>query len=153
MNTSENLTGIYNFLQLSDSIATAGQPTADQFALLKQAGYEVVINLALPTSTNAIPNEAEIVAAQAMDYISIPVVWENPTLADAERFFQAMQTHTNRKVFVHCAMNMRVSAFMYLYRRIYEQIDEATAKQDLNKIWTPNSTWQQFIDQVLQQHQ
>lgn len=151
MSTDENLESIYNFLQLSDTIATAGQPTADQFRLLKQAGYEVVINLALPTSTNAISNEPEIVEAQAMEYISIPVLWENPTLADAERFFQAMQTHTSRKVFVHCAMNMRVSAFMYLYRRIYEQVDEDTAKQDLHKIWTPNPTWQQFIAQVLQQ--
>lgn len=61
-----------------------------------------------------------------------------------------MQANQAQKVFVHCAMNMRVSAFMYLYRRIQQQIDEATAKADLNKIWQPNQQWQQFIDQVMQ---
>jgi protein tyrosine phosphatase (PTP) superfamily phosphohydrolase (DUF442 family) len=37
---------IDNFLQISPTIATAGQPTIEQFALISSAGYETVINLA-----------------------------------------------------------------------------------------------------------
>ncbi|OKH21159.1 protein tyrosine phosphatase family protein [Chroogloeocystis siderophila] len=144
---------IYNFLQVSDAIATAGQPTAQQFADIKAAGYEVVVNLALPASTNAITNEQKIVEDLGMDYVHIPVIWEKPTLEDIERFFNVMQANTNKKVFVHCAMNMRVSAFMYLYRVIHEQTSVEEAKQDLQRIWQPNDTWQQFIDKVIAHYQ
>ncbi|MDI9634294.1 protein tyrosine phosphatase family protein [Geitlerinema splendidum] len=141
---------IYNYLPLSDSIGTGGQPTVEQFAELKQAGYEVVVNLALSTSTNAIPDEAEIVASQGMSYVHIPVEWENPTLEDIQRFFATLQANADKRVFVHCAMNMRVSAFMYLYRRLQQQVDEDAARRSLEEIWTPNPTWERFIAQVLE---
>ncbi|AFZ32771.1 Beta-lactamase hydrolase-family protein [Gloeocapsa sp. PCC 7428] len=144
---------IYNFLQVSDAIATAGQPTAQQFADIKAAGYEVVVNLALPTSTHAIANEQKIVEDLGMDYVHIPVIWEKPTLEDIERFFHVMQANADKNVFVHCAMNMRVSAFVYLYRVIHEQTSVEEAKQDLQRIWQPNDTWQQFIDKVIAHYQ
>jgi protein tyrosine phosphatase (PTP) superfamily phosphohydrolase (DUF442 family) len=144
---------IYNFLQLSSSIATSGQPTTEQFSYIRQAGYQVVINLALPESVNALPNERSIVAAQSMDYVHIPVLWEQPTMNDIDRFFAVMQANVNKSVFVHCAANKRVSAFMYLYRTIQQQVDEAIALRDLHKIWIPNDIWQAFIQQVKQQYQ
>ena len=144
---------IYNFLELSDDIATAGQPTEAQMAAIQAAGYRVVINLALPSSTNALPNEQAIVEAQGMMYIHIPVVWEEPTLADVQQFFGVMQARAGAPVFVHCAMNMRVSAFMYLYRRLCEGVDETIAQRDLHTIWVPNDRWQAFIEQVIQYYQ
>jgi len=144
---------IYNVLKLSDSILTAGQPTADQFTAIRDSGYQVVINLALPDSPRALPDEPTIVNAKGMEYIHIPVVWENPTLEDVEQFFKAMQSNTDKPVFVHCAANMRVSAFMYLYRRICEGVEEAIAMRDLHQIWTPNDRWQAFIEQVMQHYQ
>lgn len=141
---------IYNYLPLSESIGTGGQPTVEQFAELKQAGYEVVVNLALSTSTNAIPDEAEIVESVGMSYVHIPVEWENPTLEDIQRFFATLQANADKRVFVHCAMNMRVSAFMYLYRRLQQQVDEDAARRSLEEIWTPNPTWERFIAQVLE---
>lgn len=143
---------IYNFLSISDSIATAGQPTVAQFDSIKDAGYQVVVNLALPTSINAISDEQKLVEAQGMEYVHIPVIWEQPTLADIERFFAVMQANADKRVFVHCAMNMRVSAFIYLYRLLHEQVSEEEAKRDLHKIWIPNQTWQQFIQQVLESY-
>jgi hypothetical protein len=44
---------------------------------------------------------------------------------------------------------MRVSAFMYLYRRLHENISDEDAKKDLNQIWIPNEIWQKFIEQVM----
>ncbi|GAB4234527.1 MAG: protein tyrosine phosphatase family protein [Elainellaceae cyanobacterium] len=146
-----DLSNIYHFLPISETIATAGQPTADQFAAIQRAGYQVVVNLALESSTNALPNEQELVEAQGMRYVHIPVIWEDPTFADFDRFSEVMQDTQDQKVFVHCAANMRVSAFMYLYRRLHQDISHEQAVQDLQQIWQPNPTWQQFIDQVLQQ--
>lgn len=144
---------IYNFLKISDSIATAGQPTAEQFLAVKESGYQAVINLALPESLNALPDEQAIVEAQDMDYVHIPVIWENPTLEDIKRFFSVMETNADKNVFVHCAANMRVSVFMYLYRLIHKHISEEDAKKDLQQIWVPNENWQKFIAQVIEYYQ
>jgi protein tyrosine phosphatase (PTP) superfamily phosphohydrolase (DUF442 family) len=146
---SDRIEDIYNFVQISDSVATSGQPTEAQFTSIKAAGYRVVINLAPPGSTNYIPHEREIVAGLGMDYVHIPVIWEKPTQEDFDRFTQKMQIERDKLVFVHCAKNMRVSVFVYLYRRIYENIDEANAQKDLDKIWIPNTIWQDFIERAI----
>ncbi len=144
------LEDIYNFLKLSDSVATAGQPTKEQFPAISKSGYQVVVNLALPESLNALPDEQAIVEAQGIEYFHIPVIWENPTLEDIKNFFTVMETNVDKNVFVHCAANMRVSAFMYLYRLIHEHISDEDAKRDLHQIWVPNEIWQKFITQVLE---
>ena len=57
-----DLTIILHFRAISPRLGTAGQPTAAQFAMIRQAGYDVVVNLALPTSDNALANEGGLVA-------------------------------------------------------------------------------------------
>ncbi len=149
MSTSD----IYNFLKLSDSIATAGQPTEAQFSAIKDSGFQVVVNLALPESKNALPDEKAVVESQGMQYVHIPVIWDCPTLEDFQSFVSVLETNPDKNIFVHCAMNMRVSAFMYLYRRIYQHMSDEEAKKDLHQIWFPNNTWQNFITQVIKHYQ
>ncbi|KAM3097614.1 protein tyrosine phosphatase family protein [Phormidesmis sp. 146-12] len=144
---------IFNFLKLSDRLATAGQPTEAQFPAIAQAGYQVVINLAVPESTNAIAHEPAIVQSLGMEYVHIPVIWTEPTLDDLDRFFTILNTNAEKPIFVHCAMNMRVSAFMYLYRRINDHMSHEAASQDLYQIWTPNDDWQEFIQQAIEHYQ
>jgi len=141
-----DLDSIYNFLMLSPSVATAGQPTEDELAAVKAAGFEAVINLLPTTSPNALPEEEKIVSGLGLEYVHIPVEWGNPTAADAERFFDALDAHAGRRVFVHCAANMRVSAFLYLYRTVRQHVPPVEAAEDLHRIWTPSETWQRFID-------
>jgi protein tyrosine phosphatase (PTP) superfamily phosphohydrolase (DUF442 family) len=143
---------IYNFIQLSDRMATAGQPTSEQYPAIAHAGYQLVINLALKQSMNAIDNEDAIATNLGVEYIHIPVLWETPTVEDFREFARVMDANLERKIFIHCAANMRVSAFIYLYRQIHLGIDEPTARQDLVKIWTPNQVWQEFIDRILTIH-
>jgi hypothetical protein len=45
---------------------------------------------------------------------------------------------------------MRVSAFVYLYRRICCNVSEEDAKKDLLKIWSPTGVWQTFIDEAFE---
>lgn len=147
--TATALNDIKNYLLLSPTLGTAGQPTAEQFEAVAQAGYAVVINLALSTSDNAIPSEAELVKSLGMTHFHIPVVWEAPTPMDLEIFFKVMERNSHLKTLVHCALNMRVSAFVYLYRVLRLGIDPSVAQIDLHRIWQPNPTWQAFIDQAL----
>jgi SAM-dependent methyltransferase len=140
---------VLNFQAVSDTLGTAGQPTADQFASIRIAGYEVVVNLAMPDSTNALQNEAELVAEQGMDYVHIPVIFESPQISDLERFFEAMAGHRCRRVFVHCALNWRVSVFVLLYRVVCLGVTYTKAEELLERIWSPDKVWTAFIDESL----
>ena len=123
-------------------------PQPDDFAAMRQAGFDVVINLALPTSDNALPNEGELVSAQGMTYVHIPVNFDAPQPADFERFTKMMDVCAGQKVFVHCAANMRVSAFIFLHR-LRHGVDRTTAENDLKKIWRPDGVWGEFVNQRL----
>ncbi len=144
----DKLENIFNYLKLSETIATGGQPTENQLSLVKNSGYQVVINLALPTSENALPNEKVSVESLGMKYINIPIDFNNPTVENFDRFCEVMQEHQQQPLFIHCAANLRVSAFMYLYRRIYQDLNQEQAVKDLNKLWQPNETWQKLIQQI-----
>jgi uncharacterized protein (TIGR01244 family) len=143
---------IYNYLLLTDSIATAGQPTKQQIAEIAERGYEMVINLGLADAEYALENEGAMVEAQGLQYIHLPVSWERPTKFDLEQFFKAMEANRNKKVFVHCAANMRVSVFMALYRILKVGWSEEKAFEQVRQIWIPNDTWQMFINESLKQN-
>ena len=153
---SSQLSDIYNMLPIADDLGTAGQPTSAQLAAIKAAGYEVVINLATGTTPRDLPNEADVVTAQGMEYIHIPVVWDNPTEADLARFFEAMDATQHKKRFVHCIANMRVSAFVFLDRVLRQGMPLEAARATMSQIWQPNAIWQKFITEALargQSHQ
>ncbi|MGA7750590.1 MAG: protein tyrosine phosphatase family protein [Gallionella sp.] len=114
-------------------------------ACLPALGIEAVINLALPTSSNALPGEAELVTRQRIAYIHIPVEWERPELHQLVQFFGTLKAFDGRKVWVHCAKNMRVSAFIYLYRRLCLAESEEASVHPMQEVWVPNETWQEFI--------
>ncbi|MCE1255637.1 MAG: protein tyrosine phosphatase family protein, partial [Anaerolineae bacterium] len=107
------LESIINFKDFSDSIVTSGQPDASIFPEIHAAGFQVVINLATANSFRAIAEEGDLVRNAGMDYVHIPVVWENPTPEDFARFVEEMLRRQNQKLFIHCAMNWRVSSFMF----------------------------------------
>ena len=142
---------LYNFRAISDGLATAGQPTEAQFSDIRSAGYEAVINLALPTSDNAIANEGSIVTRLGMSYFHIPVNFQNPTPQDFQTFCGLMNTLRNRRVFVHCAANMRVSAFVFLYRVLRLGVPRDEAERDLIAIWEPDEIWARFFREQLNQ--
>lgn len=139
---------VFNHLRIDNRIETGGQPTAEQFDDIATAGHQAVINLALSTSGNAIPNEGELVANHGMVYVHLPVDFRNPNRTNYETFRDIMNVFAERKVFIHCAMNMRVSAFVYVYRVQQQGIDNETALADLHRLWEPDKVWQQLIDTV-----
>ncbi len=147
--TTAALATIYNMLAIDEQLGTSGQPTSAQLAAIKEAGYEVVINLATGTTPRDLPREAEVVAQQGMAYIHIPVVWEHPTAENFAQFCTAMEATQGKKRFVHCIANMRVSAFVYLYRVLRQGLALEAAQATMHQIWQPNAIWQQFIDETL----
>lgn len=135
-----------NTYQVFDWLWSSGQLSKEDIALLPSLGIEAVINLALPTSSNALPGEAELITGLGIGYFHIPVVWANPQQSQLDTFFDILDTLKGRRVWVHCALNMRVSAFIYLYRKLRLKEDAASAGYPLREIWEPDGTWKAFMD-------
>jgi protein tyrosine phosphatase (PTP) superfamily phosphohydrolase (DUF442 family) len=150
MNLSADLSAIRAFRAISDKLGTAGQPTAEQLRTIKEAGFEAVINLALPTSDNAIADEGSLVTKLGMAYVHIPVNFQAPKAEDFRAFSSVMKGFEDRPVFVHCAANMRVSAFVFLYRVLHQSVPAAEAKKDMDAIWGPDDVWSRFIETELE---
>ncbi len=142
---NQTLNKIRNYVQLTEAIGTSGQPGENQFADIAAEGYEVVVNLAMPDSDDAISAEGSLVTSLGMSYLHIPVPFDNPTREHLQTFIRTMDAFNGRKVWVHCAMNYRVSAFMYHYLRIRKGFTESQARSPVFLSWQPDSTWQAFL--------
>jgi protein tyrosine phosphatase (PTP) superfamily phosphohydrolase (DUF442 family) len=132
-----------------DGLWTSGQLSLADIQRLPEFGIEAVVNLALPTASNALPGEAEAVTGQGMAFVQIPVPWEKPEPRHLQQFFGMMDAFAGRKVWIHCAKNFRVSAFVYLYRRLRLGEEHDEALHPLRTVWQPNPVWQAFIEQSL----
>ncbi len=145
---------IYNFQLLSDTLSSSGMPTAEQIQAIANENVQVLINLAMPTSEGALPDEDHLVESLGMKYVHIPVKWSNPTQENLEDFFQVMDRHQGDKVHVHCQANYRASAFIMLYRVLRLGWNKADAIPVMEKMWNPEDfpIWQKFIDNQLAGH-
>ena len=128
---------ILNFHEMTDNIAIAGQPTVSQLAQVADAGYSVVVNLAMHDSDNAIPEEGSVTASLGMSYIHIPVPSDAPTSAHVRKFFNVMDAFDGEKVFVHCTVSGRVSAFMNRYMTLRKGASAEQATSPLLQRWLP----------------
>lgn len=142
------LDNITNFLAIKPWLATAGMPTEEQMELLHLHGFQNVINLALEDSPGALVNENQIVKSLGLQYFHIPVVWEKPMKSDFDKFVSIMQPLANKKTFIHCVLNMRVSVFIYLFRVYFLHEAHEIAYQDVLIIWEPDQTWRSFIKEI-----
>jgi protein tyrosine phosphatase (PTP) superfamily phosphohydrolase (DUF442 family) len=146
----EKLFEIRDFQPFGVKWGTAGQPTEEQFHAVHEAGFEAVINLALPTSDNALANEGSVVTALGMTYVHIPVDFKAPTQQDFHAFCRVMDAFSERPVFVHCAANKRVSAFVFLYRVLHKHVSRSEAEREMCAVWQPDEVWRCFIEKQLE---
>ncbi len=131
---------------------SSGQLSEPDIQKLPGLGIKLVVNLALPSSTNALENEGSLVTRLGMAYVHIPVVWEQPKVEQFEQFAGVIGVFKGKCIWVHCAMNMRVSAFIYLYRKLVLGESEADAAFPMRAIWQPDETWKEFIDDVCRKY-
>ncbi len=151
--TSTALSSIHNFRLVDDPLSTSGQPTVEQLKAVADAGFAVIINLALHDDPRySLPDEPGAVRSLGMAYVHIPVQFSAPTEANLLAFFEAMDAHEGEKIWVHCAANIRVSAFLGLYRVIRLGWDIGRAFELMNGLWQANEVWSLFIASMLTLH-
>lgn len=147
---AQSLSEILNYRQYTPLFSSAGQPSAEQLPLIKDAGYDRIIYIAFNNGRTAIPDEDQLVKNLGMDYLHIAVDFNNPTLRDFNAFADAMQREPESKTLLHCQVNARATAFSFLYRVLYQGVDIAQAKADMNTVWQPNEVWRDFIFAVME---
>lgn len=137
---------IINYFQVTDRIASSGQPTEKQFDEIAEGGYDAVINLAMPDHENSIAIEGSIVTSLGMTYIHIPVPFDAPNEYHFETFSGYMDTLESKKVWVHCIVNARVSAFLFRYLQ-NRGLSASKAKTPILEQWIPRmeGVWKEFI--------
>ncbi len=143
---------ILNFRQYSPTFASAGQPTREQFEVLKEQGFERIVYIAFTNNPNAIADEDLLVKGLDMEYMQIPVDFSNPLPSDFYAFADSVRRDRDKKTLLHCQVNARATAFSFLYRVIFEDVPVEQAKEDMNSVWQPNEVWRDFIFELLAQN-
>jgi protein tyrosine phosphatase (PTP) superfamily phosphohydrolase (DUF442 family) len=147
------LAGVYNYREIDETLCTSGQPSVEQLGGIAAAGYKTIVNLALHDDPRySLPDEPGTVHALGLTYIHIPVQFAAPTEADLLAFFKAMDAHGDQKLWIHCAANLRVSAFLGLYRVIKQRWETEQAFELMRGLWQPNEVWTVFIAAMLKKH-
>ncbi len=99
-------------------------------------------------SDNAIPEEGSLVASLGMNYINLPVPFDEPTPQHLQEFIGILNVLSSRKIWVHCAVNARASAFMFHYLTKVKGLPEDKASSPLLVKWRPrmDDVWQEFME-------
>lgn len=139
----------YNFVQVSERIATSGVVPLDEFSVIAAAGYRRVINLLPDDNQYAQAGEAEEVQRLGMDYVHIPIDIERPTITEYQQFERAMDEAGDDPVWVHCAANWRVSAFVSLYGQVRLGWSRERGDELVRGIWEPTAPWRRLADKIL----
>jgi len=136
---------ILNYIKVNDNISTSGQPTKEQFKIIADNGFDVVINLAMHNK-GALKEEDKIIAKNGMMYIHIPITWKEPETDRLKLFLHLLKTLQNekKKIFIHCIMNYRVSAFMFQYKKLV--LNQEDAKLIAPKEFKPKKVWRRLME-------
>lgn len=130
---------------------TSGRLQDGDIARLAELGVRHVINLALPDSPGALPDEGEELARHGIRYTHIPVPFDAPEESHYAAFLEALE-NSDRPCHVHCIMNWRVSAFFYRYHCENGMMSPEAARILMEVQWSPEtsdsphaSAWVRFI--------
>jgi len=80
-------------------------------------------------------DEAALLADEGIAYTHIPVPFDAPTPAHVAALAEALAAHPGPH-HVHCIMNWRVTAFLYLLDRA-AGVPEPEARARMAKVWNP----------------
>jgi len=109
---------IDNFGRVSDTYFRGAQPEGRDYADLAALGVKTVINL---TSHDALPEEATLVEAAGMKYVTLPMTTRvDPTPEQLATFLRIVNDPEHQPVFVHCVGGKHRTGVMTAVYRMTE---------------------------------
>ena len=136
--TQEAAPAIRNFLQVTPTFCTGGQPRPEHFAELKSRGIKAVLNLRTPGEHRADEEKAAVEAA-GLKYFNIPVNYREPSNADVDTFLELTDEEANRPMFIHCTAAIRVGAFWLIRRVVRDGMTWDAALEESRKVGLVNA--------------
>lgn len=142
---------VYNHVQVDERISTSGVITRETIEEMAREGYSALINLLPDAHQYALADEAALAHQHALAYHHIPVDFAAPSPEGYFAFEQALDSlERDRRVFVHCAANMRVSAFLAIYGTRRFGWSRERAERLIAEVWEPNEIWRRFLELLAQ---
>jgi uncharacterized protein (TIGR01244 family) len=114
------------YRRVSPVLATAGQPSAEALAGLKDLGFRTVVNLRPPAEGPA--DEKALVEGLGLRYVNVPVTPDTFRLDDVLAVQSVLDDVSAGPVLLHCASSNRVGGVLaVLASRRGQPLDEAIA--------------------------
>ena len=118
-----------NFGRVNENYFRGSQPTADEYARLKQLGIKTVVDLRIDSE----PGEPERVLGLGMQYFNIPLKASKPASEEQTAYFlKLVNDPQNWPVYVHCKGGRhRTGALTAVYRITHDN-------------WTADQAWEEM---------
>lgn len=117
--------GIFNAVEISPGVLSAGQPTAEQLEALQAAGYKAVLDLRAKSEDRGF-DEAGLAQTLGLAYENIPITLETLDTAAVERF-RTLYKSLPRPLLIHCASANRVGALYFTELVLDEKLSPEAA--------------------------
>jgi protein tyrosine phosphatase (PTP) superfamily phosphohydrolase (DUF442 family) len=134
-----------NIVDISPRLVTSGQPSAQALQTLADQGFQAVVYLAPSTVASAVQDEPALLARQGIAFFHLPIPFDAPDQAHVERFNATLAGLAERRVLVHCEINMRASCMVFLYRVLQLHQPPAEAYDAVARVWSPRGAWRRLI--------
>ena len=140
------MSSISRFREETPLLATAAQPTPEHFDWLKAQGYEAIINISTPTAKNFVPDEPRLVMDKGMAYVHVPVDC-SALVPDHYRLVSGvLKSVEGKKVLLHCAGNVKASAFAHIFRVKELGQDPSSLRSELRRQEWHEPKWYTYFD-------
>jgi len=141
-----------NVVVIEPNLITSGQPSATALAGLKAEGFEAVIYLAPSSVPDAVKDEPELLSRQGIEFVHVPIPFGAPTEAHFEAVSAELVRLRNKKVLVHCQVNMRASTMVFLHRVVRRKESPSGAYEAVTRVWSPQGPWKDMAQGILRKH-
>ena len=123
--------GVRNYTRVDATVACAGATPPEAMAVLRERGFNAVINFRTAGENGATIDAGQAAAeAAGLNYVHIP--FRQPTPEVVESFLAAVADPANQPVYIHCGSANRVGA-MWLIKRVEQDgysVDDALAEAE-----------------------
>jgi uncharacterized protein (TIGR01244 family) len=145
-----------NERKISDEIAIAGQPSAEELQTLRDSGYRTVVNLRTPDEAGIVPDEERLVEAAGLTYAEIPVSPQTLDDMAVQRFTNTIASEGRMPVLVHCKSAGRAGIMALLHLAIQHSWTLEQALEEGRKMGDiapgPNSPYRSFFESYIRRH-
>ena len=131
LQAEEGPEGVRNYTRVDATVACAGATPPEAMAVLRERGFNAVINFRTAGENGATVDAGRAAAeAAGLKYIHIP--FRQPSAEIVDSFLAAVAEPANQPVYIHCGSANRVGA-MWLIKRVQQDgysIDDAVAEAE-----------------------